>query len=132
MRPERPEAHRLDERVKILILRERVGLTQGAIKTENSRSLSRPPPRPGRPPPAPAAPAWRWRDALRARAEGEAGPERGSRYDRTAVCGLTAVVIFKRAERRREHFFNIVSLQRGLNDDAHAAAPARPRRGRRA
>ena len=58
MRPERPEAHRLDERVKIRILRERVGLTQGAIKTENSRSLSRPPPRPGRPPPAPA-PAWR-------------------------------------------------------------------------
>lgn len=73
MRPERPEAHRLDERVKILILRERVGLTQGAIKTENSRSLSRPPPRPGRPPPAPA----RLRAAARARAEGEAGPERG-------------------------------------------------------
>lgn len=100
MRPERPEAHRLDERVKILILRERVGLTQGAIKTENSRSLSRPPPRPGRPPPAPARPSVRGERAPRARRV----PSGVSRYDRTAVCGLTAVVIFKRAERRREHF----------------------------
>ena len=71
MRPERPEAHRLDERVKILILRERVGLTQGAMKTENSRSLSRPPPRPSRAPaarrPPPAPPPVR------------EGPERGCR-----------------------------------------------------
>ena len=128
MRPERPEAHRLDERVKILILRERVGLTQGAMKTEKAaRFLGRP-----RAPPAPRPPAAR-RPRPAARARGSRA--RVSRYDRPAVCGLTAVVIFKRAERRREHFFYIVSLQRGLNDDAHdahAAARRRGRRGRRA
>ena len=74
MRPERPEAHRLDERVKILILRERVGLTQGAMKTENSRSLSRPPPRPSRAPAARRPPP-----ARAARAPVREGPERGCR-----------------------------------------------------
>ena len=95
MRPERPEAHRLDERVKILILRERVGLTQGAIKTENSRSLSRPPPRPGRPPPA--APA-------RASPCGE-GPERGCRGTTGPRFAVLRRSLYLNARSDEESFF---------------------------
>lgn len=80
MRPERPEAHRLDERVKILILRERVGLTQGAMKTENSRSLSRPPPRPSRAPAARRPPPAARRPCARVPSAGVAvRPDRGLR-----------------------------------------------------